>query len=77
MGRLFSPSSPGVVCSPELRGATSCSFDNGINTFDTANAYSNGESERLLGRALKHHKIPRQEVVILTKVCLPFPNADN
>jgi len=43
-------------------------FDNGINTFDTANAYSNGESERLLGKALKHHKIPREEVVILTKV---------
>ncbi|KAF9780731.1 NADP-dependent oxidoreductase domain-containing protein [Thelephora terrestris] len=46
-------------------------FDSGINTFDTANAYSNGESERLLGKALKHHKIPREEVVILTKVLFP------
>ncbi|KAF9780730.1 aryl-alcohol dehydrogenase [Thelephora terrestris] len=46
-------------------------FDNGINTFDTANAYSNGESERVLGEALKHHKIPREKVVILTKVFFP------
>jgi aryl-alcohol dehydrogenase-like predicted oxidoreductase len=51
------------------------SFDSGINTFDTANAYSNGESERLLGKALKHHKIPREEVVILTKVCCNYFDA--
>ena len=65
------------VHSPELRNVAPRSFDNGINTFDTANAYSNGESERLLGKALKHHKIPREEVVILTKVHLLFFNAVN
>ncbi|KAF9653315.1 Aldo/keto reductase [Thelephora ganbajun] len=42
-------------------------FDNGINTFDTANAYSNGLSEITLGKALKQFSIPREEVVILTK----------
>ena len=47
-------------------------YDNGINTFDTANVYSNGESERILGKALKEHKIPRENVVIMTKVCLPL-----
>lgn len=46
-------------------------FENGINTFDTANAYSNGESERVLGKALKYHQIPREEIVILTKVFFP------
>lgn len=47
------------------------SFDHGINTFDTANVYSNGESERILGKALKVHKIPREEVVIMTKLFCP------
>lgn len=44
-------------------------YENGINTFDTANVYSNGESERILGKALKVHNIPRENVVIMTKVC--------
>lgn len=46
-------------------------YENGINTFDTANVYSNGESERILGRALKEHNIPRENVVIMTKVWFP------
>jgi aryl-alcohol dehydrogenase-like predicted oxidoreductase len=40
-------------------------LDAGINFFDTANVYSEGESERLLGAALGSR---RQEVVIATKV---------
>jgi 1-deoxyxylulose-5-phosphate synthase len=40
-------------------------FDRGIFTFDTANAYSGGESERILGNWLKHH---RNDVVVSTKV---------
>lgn len=47
------------------------SFDHGINTFDTANMYSNGESERILGKALKVHNIPREDVVIMTKLHAP------
>ncbi|SCZ97710.1 BZ3500_MvSof-1268-A1-R1_Chr4-3g07395 [Microbotryum saponariae] len=37
-------------------------FDLGINTWDTANVYSNGDSERIVGKALKVHNIPRQDV---------------
>lgn len=48
-----------------------------MNTFDTANVYSNGESERLLGKALKQYKIPREEVVILTKVLPPLFDGTN
>jgi len=40
-------------------------LERGLRFFDTANAYSNGESERLLGRALKGR---RGEVRIATKV---------
>ncbi|KAJ2913956.1 hypothetical protein MD484_g6461, partial [Candolleomyces efflorescens] len=42
--------------------------DAGINTFDTANMYSNGESEKILGKAIKQFNLPREEIVILTKV---------
>lgn len=44
------------------------SIDAGINFFDTANVYSYGTSERLLGSALKHLGIKRSEVVIASKV---------
>ncbi|MCB8874633.1 aldo/keto reductase [Acidisoma silvae] len=39
----------------------------GINFFDTANAYNNGASEEVLGRAIKRYA-KRDEVVIGTKV---------
>ncbi|KAK1689628.1 aldo/keto reductase [Colletotrichum godetiae] len=42
-------------------------YDKGLNTWDTANVYSNGASERTIGKALKKYNIPREKVVILTK----------
>src|ERR1019366_4300554 len=42
--------------------------DAGINFFDTANVYSYGESERLLGQAIKTTGVKRHEVVMATKV---------
>ena len=42
-------------------------IDLGINFFDTANVYSDGTSEEILGRALKEF-IRREDVVIATKV---------
>ena len=39
-----------------------------LQTFDTANMYSNGESERILGKAIKEIGAPRSSFVILTKV---------
>lgn len=43
-------------------------YDAGIQTFDTANVYSNGESERILGKAIKSLNLPRDEIVVMTKV---------
>ncbi|CCM74563.1 aldo/keto reductase [Rhizobium mesoamericanum] len=40
----------------------------GVNFIDTADVYSFGESERLLGQALKNLSVPRKDVVIATKV---------
>ncbi len=49
----------------------------GINFFDTANRYSDGESERVLGRALKELGAEREHVVIATKVYLPMGDSPN
>ena len=43
------------------------SFDQGVNFFDTANVYSLGESEKLLGQSIKNIGLPRDEIVIATK----------
>ncbi|MFN7642109.1 MAG: aldo/keto reductase [Burkholderiales bacterium] len=48
---------------PFLRRA----LDLGINFFDTANVYSDGTSEEIVGRALKDFA-PRDEIVLATKV---------
>ncbi len=43
-------------------------LDAGVNFLDTANVYSEGESERLLGTTLARLGRPRDQVVIATKV---------
>ncbi|KAG8985963.1 hypothetical protein FRB90_004342, partial [Tulasnella sp. 427] len=45
-------------------------YDLGINAFDTADMYSNGLSEVVLGKAIKQHNLPREEIVVMTKVKL-------
>jgi aryl-alcohol dehydrogenase-like predicted oxidoreductase len=52
-------------------------FDNGINFFDTANAYSEGQAEILLGKAFKNLGISRQSVFIATKVRLRMGEGPN
>jgi aryl-alcohol dehydrogenase-like predicted oxidoreductase len=44
------------------------SIDGGINFFDTADNYTEGESEKILGRSLKNLNIARKDVVLATKV---------
>ncbi len=48
----------------------------GINFFDTADMYSRGESEAVLGRALKE-LARREEVVVATKVFYPVKDHPN
>ncbi|SMN20992.1 similar to Saccharomyces cerevisiae YPL088W Putative aryl alcohol dehydrogenase [Maudiozyma saulgeensis] len=43
-------------------------YDSGLRTFDTADVYSNGMSERLVGEFLKKYNIRRETVIIMTKV---------
>jgi aryl-alcohol dehydrogenase-like predicted oxidoreductase len=44
------------------------SIDAGINFIDTADVYSEGESEKTLGQSLKNLNIARKDVVLATKV---------
>src|SRR5580704_12000441 len=44
-------------------------LDAGVNFVDTADVYSRGESEEIVGRALKGR---RQDVVLATKFALPM-----
>lgn len=43
-------------------------YDAGINFFDTANVYSHGASEVVLGKAIKKYNLPRGKIVVATKV---------
>ncbi len=52
-------------------------LDHGINFFDTADFYSLGASEDVLGRALRRLGVPRDRVVIASKVGLPVGDDAN
>jgi aryl-alcohol dehydrogenase-like predicted oxidoreductase len=59
---------PGVTNNIDQTGADQMvgrALDAGINLFDTADAYTGGQSEIMLGKALSSH---RDEVIIATKV---------
>ncbi|MBX5457929.1 MAG: aldo/keto reductase [Thermogemmatispora sp.] len=58
---------PWVLDEEQSRQIIKKALDLGINFFDTANVYSLGASEEILGRALKDF-VKRDEVVIATKV---------
>ncbi|KAH9823616.1 Versiconal hemiacetal acetate reductase [Teratosphaeria destructans] len=42
-------------------------YDCGINTWDTADSYSHGVSERIIGKAITKYQIPRASLVIMSK----------
>lgn len=56
-----------VLREPESRPVIKQAIDMGINFFDTANVYSMGASEEILGRAIRDFA-RREEVVVATKV---------
>jgi aryl-alcohol dehydrogenase-like predicted oxidoreductase len=47
----------------------------GVNFFDTADVYSQGLSEEILGQAIQH--VPREKVLISTKATFPFGEGTN
>lgn len=66
---------PWVLEEAEGRPFLRRALELGINFFDTADMYSNGASEEILGRALRDFGVSRERVVIATKVF--FPTGDD
>ncbi|KAF7979667.1 hypothetical protein HWV62_41657 [Athelia sp. TMB] len=62
---------PWALGEEEATAHIKAAYDAGINTFDTANIYSNGLSEIILGKAIKQLNLPRDEIVIMTKAFFP------
>jgi aryl-alcohol dehydrogenase-like predicted oxidoreductase len=58
----------GKLQQDEADALVKASLDAGINFIDTANVYSEGQSETILGQSLKNLGVARDEVVIATKV---------
>ncbi|MEB2775199.1 aldo/keto reductase [Algoriphagus sp. D3-2-R+10] len=58
----------------EMLGAV---VESGINFIDTANVYSFGQSEELLGQGLLDLNVPRDEVVIATKLLAKMKDKPN
>ena len=56
-----------VINEDESLPLLKAAWDRGINTWDTANMYSNGQSEVIIGKAIQKYQIPREKLVILTK----------
>ncbi len=67
---------PWVLDEEQSRPFIQRALEAGINFFDTANVYSGGMSETVLGNAL-HDFAARDEVVIATKVRFPMGTGPN
>ena len=50
-------------------------FERGVNLFDTADVYAEGEGERALGRAIR--ELPRHRLVLATKCFFPMSDDPN
>jgi len=68
---------PWVLDENESRPFIRRAWELGINFFDTADMYSLGASEEVLGRAIKDLGIRRENVVIATKLFWPMGDGPN
>ena len=67
----------GTLGLADVQAQIKAAFDAGVNFIDTANVYSEGESENLVGQALTKLGLPREDLVVATKVRVrmgPTPN---
>ena len=67
---------PWTLREEESRPLIRRALDLGINFFDTANYYSDGTSEEIVGRALRDYA-DRDSIVLATKVYYPLKNGPN
>lgn len=58
----------GTVIGDPVKDIIKTAFDNGINMFDTAEAYAKGKSELEMGRVIKELGLRRTDLVVTTKL---------
>ena len=58
----------GQLGQEEASALVGAALDAGVNFVDTADVYANGDSERLVGQALRSLSRPREQFVVATKV---------
>jgi len=58
---------PWVIDEDKAHELLKAAWDRGVNTIDTANMYSEGFSEIVIGTFLKKYNIPRNKILIFTK----------
>jgi 1-deoxyxylulose-5-phosphate synthase len=66
-----------VLDEEQSRPFVTRALEHGINFFDTADMYSRGASEEVLGRALRALGAERDQVVIATKAYFPIKDGPN
>ncbi len=66
-----------VLDEEQSRPFVTRALEHGINFFDTADMYSRGVSEEVLGRALRELGVERDQVVIATKAFFPIKDGPN
>jgi aryl-alcohol dehydrogenase-like predicted oxidoreductase len=67
----------GNVQQDDAQALIARALEHGINFIDTADIYSSGTSEEMIGRSLKNLSVRREDVVIATKVCGPMGQGPN
>ena len=67
----------GKLQQKEVNEMLTAVVDSGINFIDTANVYSFGQSEELLGQGLLDLAVPRDEIVIATKLLAKMKDKPN
>ena len=67
-GKVFEDFHQWVIDQPATQDVIARALDLGINFIDTANVYAQGTSEEYIGRSLKNLAVPREDVVLASKV---------
>jgi aryl-alcohol dehydrogenase-like predicted oxidoreductase len=67
----------GTLGVEDAQAQIKAAFEAGVNFIDTANVYSYGESEKIVGQALARLGLPREDLVIATKVRVRMDSQPN
>ena len=67
----------GALRQDEAERLVGTAVDGGVNFLDTADVYAEGLSEEITGHAIRNLKLPRDEIVVATKVFGPTGKGPN